>query len=283
MARNYRHSGHYRMTPARKAALRKAQLASAKKRKRRQIAGAVVGAGVLGGAAYAGYKHGHKGADIARDMRSRTPKNVRGVGSKVRAAFQPLAKERTRIMAGLTKGVHRGAGPNAGQAKPAPKPRQYKRIVIPQVDASTQQAIQDKADGVVREKWIHNGKIYDKVRKLGPEDRKRYDSSGSLIERPMRGLRWKSAKKMSQAIDLNQSKKAVMGAQALDKVGRQELFGRERSQGNAYGRYQDSTQRSKNRVRRIKRNQRLRKKRAANELKFRNNVMDQWLQDFPDG
>lgn len=65
----------YRMTPRRKAALRKAQLISARKRKKNNLKKATVGvlaAGTAVGLAYGGHKWGGNVADIASGLRNRS-------------------------------------------------------------------------------------------------------------------------------------------------------------------------------------------------------------------
>ena len=158
----YRAKGtYYKMTPKRKAALRKAQLASARKRRRNKvIKRAAIGTGVaigVGAGAYLGVKH---------------PATIKKAGAKTaaktRAAVQPLVKEANRVHSGLTKGFRRGAGPDAGASTPQPRrnvtgwdhspwahkhtPRPqrdtsgYTHTVIPQISWEEAEALQNAAD-----------------------------------------------------------------------------------------------------------------------------------------
>lgn len=75
----------YKMTARRKAALRKAQLISARKRKKNNVKMAVGALALASVAAYGGHKYGGSAANIAKDLKSRgfrftNPKNsVEGV------------------------------------------------------------------------------------------------------------------------------------------------------------------------------------------------------------
>lgn len=168
MAKGY--SGRpYRMTSARRAALKKAQIASAKKRKRNKrikIAAGVGGAAVV--AAYAGYKFGPQAGNIAGNLKARTPKNVAGAQSAVRGAVQPLRKQVNRIKNGLTRGKVDGAGPEG--ASKAPKP--MKRVHLSDPTASQVQAIRDAAEAAQARR-----------RPEGRQQRQGYNEDGTIKSR----------------------------------------------------------------------------------------------------
>lgn len=299
MSKGYRSA--YRMTPARRAALKKAQIASAKKRKRNKrikiAAGVAVGAMGIGGAAYAGYKYGPVAGDIAKDMRARTPKNVAGAMNKVHSAVQPFAKEARRIKAGLTKGFQHGAGPEAGQSAPKPRPKPTKRTVIPGTTAEEARRLQNAAEGIVYVPQVdRNGKpVLDKngnqkmvKHKLGAADRQKYNDDGTVRERIM-GIpsalvhgRRLSGRKYSSALDKHNQNVAAVGGQAQTEAQRRETFNHARAAGQVRGRYQNETQRDKAKASSAKRRRTRQKRVVAKELKFRNQVMDQFYKDYPD-
>ena len=129
MARGY--GGRpYRMTASRRVALRKAQAASAKKRRRNKkikIAAGTVGVGAF---AVAGYKYGPKAGSIAGGLKARTPKQTRRriniLKSKLSDVVYPITKEYNRIKNGVTGGKVSGAGPDG----PSKKPTQWKRTKV---------------------------------------------------------------------------------------------------------------------------------------------------------
>jgi hypothetical protein len=236
MANAYR-SRPYRMTARRRAALRKAQLASAKKRRRRRntaIAGGILAGGAT--AAYIGYAHGDKAANIAVGLAARTPNaaTVRKAGNRVRSASQPLRKEANRIRNGLTKGFRRGAGPEAGQSAPAPRPR---NTSITDWDRWNAQQTRNKMNN-------ENQKNQSLVFGEGPASRK--DEWGNGRDTSMRGIpgalrgetkRRLSGKKISSLVDQQQWQIAKNGGEALDLAGRQALVQWHVKQGTARGTY----------------------------------------------
>lgn len=302
MARNYARKGPYRMTSARRAALRKAQLESARKRKRNRrikiAAGAAVGAAALGGAAWAGYKHGGKVSDIAKDMRSRTPKSVSGAAARVRAAVQPAATQATRMRNGLTKGFHNGAGPNAGQN--APKPRVYRRTEIPAITAKEAQALQDKAQGVVREKRKNGrGKTIIGTKKLGPADRQKYNEDGT-VQSKVRGIPYAlvngrkiRSNKFSAAMERHQKERSKLlpgnGIYAQTEAEMATAYkqlmkgSKNRAADPISGRYRNESQRRNAKKRAHERRARNAKKRAEQDQKIRDLAWNQWLKDNPNG
>lgn len=120
----------YKFTPKRKAALRKAQLISARKRRRNKIKKVAVGTGIVAGVgvgAYLGVKH---------------QGTIKNGAARAKAAVQPFAKEATLIKHGLTKGFHKGAGPDAGQSNPHAG---FRRVHIPTISKEEQQRLMDDA------------------------------------------------------------------------------------------------------------------------------------------
>lgn len=294
MASKYARRGRYRMTPARRAALKKAQAESARRRKRNRrikiVAGTALGVAGLGTAAYVGYKHGHKASSIAADLRSRTPKSVTGASARVRAAVQPATKRLNSIRFGLTKGFKNGAGPNAGQSKP--KPRKWKITKINQISPAEQQALQDKAMGLVREKRkTASGKEITGTRKLSAADRQKYDPVTKEIITPIRGIPsalvrgYKvRANKFSSAIDRHQKERAKLGVNAQTEAERKQAFKLAKQSGQSVrGFYRSENQRKAAKKRAQVRRTKANLKRAAAEQRLRDRAWEQWIKDNPDG
>lgn len=229
MARKYARRNAYRMTPARRAALKKAQLASAKKRsRRRKIAVGVAGVAAGTTAAYVGYKHSDKVSNIAKDMKRRTPTNIVSTTAKVRAAFQPMVKEANKIRTGLTKGFHRGAGPNPGQQAVARPPRPSRGITA--ADRELAKAERNR----LRELEKKNQSL---VFGEGPASRKGEDGNGKENLRGIPKRAKLSGRRASAAIDRDLANRALLGAQTPGLSGRRSMMYWMRKGGQAYGRY----------------------------------------------
>ena len=229
MARKYARRAAHRMTPARRAALKKAQLASAKKRsRRRKIAYGVAGVAAGGTAAYVGYKHSDKITNIAGDMKRRTPTSIATTSSRVRAAFQPVAKEATRMRTGLTKGFHRGAGPNAGQQAVARPPRPSRGIT----DADRAAAAAERER--LKELELNSQSM---VFGEGPASRKDEDGNGKENLRGIPKRSKLSGRRASAAIDRDLANRAALGAHTPGLSGRRSMMYWMRKSGQAYGRY----------------------------------------------
>ena len=108
--------GAYKMTARRRVALKKAQAASARKRRKRntkRVIGGVAAVAGIGAAAYAGHKYGGSAKTVAGSIRNRFKTGGISVGGitvsrTAVAAVQPGAKEATRV---------------AGAVSPAAAPR----------------------------------------------------------------------------------------------------------------------------------------------------------------
>lgn len=289
MAKKYRSYTPYRMTARRKAALRKAQLASAKKRRRnRRIAAGVgiLGLGALGAtAAYAGYKN-DKAANIAVGLKKRTPQAAKGSVNKIKSVFQPGKKEKTRMRSGLSKGWVSGAGPDAGQSKPNP------RTTITDQDRQNAQNVRDRLNA-------ENLKRQSMVFGEGPASRK--DEWGDGRDTSLRGIPMAirrgtklSGRRLSSLIDKEQDKIAANGGEALSLEGRREIFGWHVSKGFARGRYYGKAspgwgpegyntkkkRTPKQRKAAANRKKRAQAKRQAANNKIRLDAFEQFLQDY---
>lgn len=101
--KSYRHHGNYRFTPSRKAALRRAALISAKKRRnhRIKVAAGVVGAlAGAGAAAYAGHRYG---SSAVAGVSSFKPKMAAARNNlAVRLASSPQIKESVRVKSAVS-------------------------------------------------------------------------------------------------------------------------------------------------------------------------------------
>lgn len=264
----------YRMTSRRKAALRKAQLASAKKRRRRR--NVAIGAGVLvagGAAAYGGYKYGPRAANIAGDLKSRTPKSVAGAMGKVRAASQPVQKEVTRIKNGLTRGFVRGAGPDAGQSKPRPR-----NITITDADRAQANIVRDQMK-------LENERKKSVVFGEGPATRQKYDEAGNVVQRILgipgavkRGKRL-SGNKFSSILDANERKRVEAGGEAMTQAQREEIFKWSKEQGLTRGRYRNEEQRKTARVQRSKKRSNTRKRSSSRKRSTSKKSSQNWKWD----
>lgn len=277
----------YRMTARRKAALRKAQIASAKKRKRnKRIAigvGVLGAAGVSGAVAYAGYRHPEKFSDIASDLRRRTPKNVASTMAKVRDVVQPGRKAKTAAANNISGGWVNGAGPEAGQSKPKPR-----NTTITDADRIRAQETRER---LTAEDQKNQSLVFGE----GPKSRK--DEWGNGRDTSLRGVPGAikrgttlSGKKISSLVDKQEAERVAAGASALDKEGREELVDWYVWQGTARGTYQGKLsdgwgrpkkpRSAKRRAARAKRIAAAKKKRAAAEQAMKDQAFDQFIQDF---
>jgi hypothetical protein len=128
----------YRMTSRRKAALRKAQLASAAKRKRnaKRVAIGVGAIGAVGLAAYAGNRIG-SGKGIAGDLKGRnlSMTNIRNKAA-ARIAVSDKAKEKVRATTAVSPPPNwRVGGPRPDPLKTVPKPETAKQVAQPKKSA----------------------------------------------------------------------------------------------------------------------------------------------------
>lgn len=98
--RRHYNQGPYRYTPRRKAALKRAQFISARKRKgqrNKRIAVGVIAVAGIAGAAYAGHKYGGHAGGIASDLRGRFNSSRFTMRNSHKSAFQPGAQAAGRI------------------------------------------------------------------------------------------------------------------------------------------------------------------------------------------
>lgn len=148
--------GAYKMTPRRRAALKKAQAASARKRRRRNVKRAAIGitavAGIAG-AAYAGHKYGGKAGSVASSVRRNVKSREFSVGGitvsrAAKNAHQPGAKEATRIAGAVSPAkAPRHNSPKVAKPKPtkgAQTPK-VKRTTVPQIDKTQQSELMKEA------------------------------------------------------------------------------------------------------------------------------------------
>lgn len=224
----------YRMTSRRKTALRKAQLASAKKRKRRNAAIAVgVLAGVGAVSVYGGYKHGDKISNIASDLKRRTPtlSKVRKSQRKAASTVSPEATHKVNVETGVTGGMTSTAGPSTRNTTP-PKPPGK----ITDADRAHAQREREKLDEYNRK---HQSLVFGE----GPASRKDADGNGKDrsefgIPGAVKAGRKLSGKKISSLVDERESAKAALGVDGLDLEGRQEAVDQFVADGTARGKYQ---------------------------------------------
>lgn len=118
------------MTARRKAALKKAQMISARKRKKnRALKGAAIGVGgiaLAGVAAYGGHKYGGKVSNIASDLKSRNF-SMTSIRNNIAGRISPEMKERQMQQnavspASAARQAQPVNSPNVGGNKPTPQP-----------------------------------------------------------------------------------------------------------------------------------------------------------------
>ena len=303
MAKNYsRGRSAYRMTARRKAALRKAQLASAKKRKRnKKIA---VGVGVLGVSAvvaYGGYAHGDKISNIAKDLKRRTPKAkaAAAASAAVRNNVQTWVKEKNQTANSMSQGWVKGAGPDAGQSAPNPRPEakpaappRPRNTTITKADRARAQAERERlAEEDAKNKSVVFGE--------GPAHRKDEwgngkDHSDFGIPGAVKRGTTLSGKKISSLVDSDQSHKASLGVHGQSREGREEIVDHFVEEGTARGTYQGKLSNSWGKIRqpqsakkRAAKRERIQKRKAAAarrrasaEQALKDNALNQFIQDF---
>ena len=123
----YRRAGKsaYRMTARRKAALHKAQLISARKRRRNNAIKVGIVAGGLAVAAYGGHKYGGKASDVASSVKRKL--NMNNVRNSIAGKISPEMKEQQVLKSAVSPAsAARQAEPNKpqnlGATHSAPKP-----------------------------------------------------------------------------------------------------------------------------------------------------------------
>lgn len=152
MAKRRYNAGPYKYTPRRRAALKRAQMISARKRKgqrNRKIAVGVLAVAGIAGAAYAGHKYGGKAGSIASDLKGRFPKGSVSVGGitisrSARNVHQVGAKESARI----ANAISPASTPRikvSGKLKPTKGAQKLNRTVVPTISKEAQKNLMARA------------------------------------------------------------------------------------------------------------------------------------------